>query len=85
MKKYPCPCCGCLTLPVPPQDAVAYICPVCFWENDVFIKSDSEPSDENHGITLQKARENYRKTGASCPHMHKFVRLPKPEELPPDQ
>lgn len=34
--KYPCPCCGNLTLPVKPEDAVAFICPVCFWENDVF-------------------------------------------------
>lgn len=38
--KYPCPCCGCITLPVPPSEAIAYICPVCFWENDVFISSD---------------------------------------------
>ena len=31
---YPCPCCGFLTLPVPREEAIAYICPVCFWEND---------------------------------------------------
>ena len=47
--RYPCPCCGQITLPVPPEEAVAYICPVCWWENDVFISSDNEPSDENHG------------------------------------
>lgn len=37
MEKYPCPCCGYLTYPVPREDAIAYICPVCFWENDVFV------------------------------------------------
>ncbi|MEG0388886.1 MAG: CPCC family cysteine-rich protein, partial [Niameybacter sp.] len=33
---YACLCCGYKTLPVPKEDAIAYICPVCFWENDVF-------------------------------------------------
>jgi len=61
--KYPCPCCGYKTLPVPKEDAIAYICPVCYWENDVFIKSDDEPSDENGGMTLNQARENYKKFG----------------------
>ena len=52
---YPCACCGYLTLPVPKERAIAYICPVCFWENDVFITSDREPSDENHDMTLKRA------------------------------
>lgn len=55
MEKYPCPCCGYLTYPVPQEEAIAYICPVCFWENDVFVTSDDEPSDENHGIPLRPA------------------------------
>ena len=64
MEKYPCPCCGYLTYPVPRENAIAYICPVCFWENDVFVTSDDEPSDENHGISLRTAQENYRSFGA---------------------
>lgn len=55
---YPCPCCGYHTLPVSKEDAIAFICPVCFWENDIFISSDDEPSDENHGMTLNEARRN---------------------------
>ena len=62
--KYPCPCCGNITLPVPQAEAIAYICHVCMWENDVFLKSDDEPSDENHGMTLREAKENYKKFGA---------------------
>ena len=58
---YPCTCCGYLTLPVPQEQAIAYICPVCYWENDVFITSDDEPSDENHGMTLKEGMENYKK------------------------
>jgi len=55
---YKCKCCGHETLPVPPEDAVAYICPICRWENDVFTADDDEPSDENHGLTLNEGREN---------------------------
>ena len=55
--RYPCPCCGQITLPVPPEEAVAYICPVCWWENDVFISSDNEPSETDEGyVTLINAK-----------------------------
>jgi len=80
--KYPCPCCGYITLPAPQEEAIAYICPVCFWENDVFVKSDDEPSDENHGMTLNEARENYRIIGACTEKMRIHVRKPLPEEYP---
>ncbi len=62
--KYPCPCCGERTLPVPKEEAIAFICPVCWWENDVFTPGEDEPSDENHGMTLREGRENYRRFGA---------------------
>ena len=81
MEKYPCPCCGYLTYPVPREEAIAYICPVCFWENDVFVTSDDEPSDENHGSSLRKARENYRSFCACARTMLRYVREPKPEEI----
>lgn len=35
--KYKCPCCDYYTYPVPTKEAVGFICPVCFWENDIFI------------------------------------------------
>ena len=59
----PCPCCGNITIPYG-GDAMAYICPICWWEIDLFIQSDDEPSDQNHGLTLNQARENYKKFGA---------------------
>lgn len=64
---YPCKCCGSNTLPVPPEDAIAYICPICWWENDVFVQSDDEASDENRGISLNQARSNYKKCGLFSP------------------
>lgn len=59
----PCPCCGNITIPYG-GDALAYICPICRWEIDLFIQSDDEPSDQNHELTLNQARENYKKFGA---------------------
>lgn len=78
---YPCPCCGCLTFPVPREEAVAFICPVCYWENDVFITDDEESSDENHGMTLEQARKNYQEIGACSLDLLKYVRRPRPEEI----
>lgn len=69
--KYPCPCCGNPTYPVPPKEDIGYICHICWWENDPFIQSDNEPSDQNHGLTLKQAKENYHKHGISAPHLLK--------------
>ena len=66
---YKCKCCGHETLPVPPEDAAAFICPICWWENDVFTADDDEPSDENHGISLNRARENYIAHGICDPRL----------------
>lgn len=71
---YQCLCCGCYTLPVPPKDAIAYICLVCFWENDVFIEATDEPSDENHGLTLRQAQQNYAEYSACCLEMTQHTR-----------
>ena len=80
--RFPCPCCGCLTFPVPKEEAMAYICPVCFWENDVFDPGEDAPSDENRGMTLWQGRENYRRWGAVRQDLAPFARPPRPEELP---
>ena len=79
---YPCPCCGYLTLPVPKEEAIAYICPVCLWENDVFDPGEDQPSDENRGMTLAEGREAYKKLGAVREEFLKYARKPLPEELP---
>ena len=81
---YPCPCCGNLTARYPRKNAVADICPVCFWENDVFSPGEDDPSDENHGMTLRQGREAYKRLGAVREDFLRFVRPASPEELPPD-
>ena len=77
----PCPCCGYITIPNH-GDALAYICPVCFWEIDLFIQSDNEPSDQNHGLTLQESKNNYMKFGAVLLHLKQYCRNAKDHEQP---
>ena len=77
----PCPCCGSITIPNG-GDALAYICPVCFWEIDLFITSENEPSDQNHGLTLVQARENYKKFGAVLERLVQYTRRPTEDEIP---
>ncbi len=76
----PCPCCGCITIPNG-GDALAYICPVCFWEVDSFIQSAQEPSDQNHRLTLAQAKSNYAQYGAVTPELKVYCRNPKASEL----
>ena len=79
--RYQCPCCGFFTYPVPPKKDAGFICSVCFWENDPFLRSEDDPSDSNHGVTLAKARENYREFGACEERMKQHVRAPREEEM----
>ncbi len=76
-----CPCCGYITIPNK-GDALAYICPVCFWEIDPFIKSDNEPSDLNHRLTLIQAKKNYKKFGAVTSYLKQYCREPIATEYP---
>ena len=78
----PCPCCGYITIPNG-GDALAYICPVCCWEIDLFDTDERQPSDQNHGLSLLQARENYHQYGAVLPRLKQFCRLPFPEEITP--
>ena len=80
--EYPCPCCGYLTFPVPKEEALAFICPVCYWENDVFDPGEDDPSDENGGMTLGQGRENFKRHGAVRPDLVRHARPPRPSEAP---
>ncbi len=79
--RYKCPCCDYYTYPIPTKEAVGFICPVCFWENDVFISSEFETSVCNHGLTILEGRSNYKKYGACEETMLSYVRAPKECEI----
>lgn len=80
-KRHKCKCCGYYTLIGTEEDISWDICPVCFWENDVFEDNPEIYSGANHE-TLAQGRENYKKYLACAPQNVNSVRLPRPQELP---
>ena len=80
-RMYNCPCCGNPTYPVPPKDDIGFICDICWWEYDTFIQSDDELSDQNHGMTLNQAKDNYKKHGISAPQLLKILGRKRHEAL----
>ena len=80
-QRHPCKCCGYYTFVGTQEDIAWDICPVCFWENDVFGTDIHTYSGANH-MTLAQGQENYRQCGACDPKMLSHVRPPAPEELP---
>ncbi|WP_345529466.1 CPCC family cysteine-rich protein [Nocardioides endophyticus] len=77
--RWPCPCCGHLTLPDGPG---AYeLCPVCFWEDDgTQLRWPMSPDGAN-GISLVEAQQRYRRTGAMDGGFRRKVRRPLAGEL----
>ncbi len=61
--KYPCPCCGHHTFDRPPGKTYG-ICSVCFWEDDPLQLNDPSLSGGANAVSLNEARENFKKFGA---------------------
>ena len=75
---YPCPCCGYLTLDEKPPGTYN-ICQVCYWEDD---NVDSDFAGGANDVSLNTARENFKKFRASEERWVSRVRPPLPEEIP---
>jgi hypothetical protein len=76
--KYPCPCCGYKTLD--DRAGTFGICPVCYWEDDNLQSDNPNYEGGANDISLNKARENYKKIGAISQEYLKYVRQPLYEE-----
>lgn len=81
MTRFPCPCCGYLTMSERPPGTFA-ICPVCFWEDDEVQFRDPSYREGANTVSLLEARENFRRLGASDEAHRSQVRSPLAEELP---
>jgi hypothetical protein len=80
-KCYPCPCCCFLTRSEPDYGTFE-ICPVCNWEDDCVQSNDPNFKGGANQESLNEARENYKKFGASAKRYIKEVRAPLPDEMP---
>lgn len=80
-KGYTCPCCGFLTRSEP-DFGTFEICPICNWGDDdvQFINPDFRGGANEE--SLNEAKENYKKFGASFERFRKQVRSPLPDEIP---
>jgi hypothetical protein len=80
-KAYPCPCCGYLTLDGPERGTFD-ICVVCGWEDDDYQIRHPDSDGGANKVSLNQARENYLKFGASSEDRMSRVRKPHPDEIP---
>jgi hypothetical protein len=80
-RRWPCPCCGCLTFETKFRDSYA-ICPVCFWEDDEIQTADPTYAGGANRASLDEARRNYAKFGVSELRFSEHVRPPRPDERP---
>lgn len=79
--RYPCQCCGFLTLDERPPGTFA-ICPVCWWEDDDVQGRDHDYAGGANDVSLRQAQENFRKLGVIEARFSSNVRAPTPEEVP---
>jgi hypothetical protein len=76
--KWPCPCCGHLTLPEGPGDYG--VCPVCFWEDSgTQLRWPMNPDGPN-GISLIDAQKVYERIGTVDKAFRRKVRRSRRDE-----
>ena len=81
MTRFPCPCCGYLTLREEPPGTYA-LCPVCYWEDDGVQFDDPDYEGGANAESLNTARRNFRDFGAASRDYLDVVRPPSDEETP---
>jgi rubredoxin len=79
--RFPCPCCGYLTLEREPPGTFD-LCPVCDWEDDPIQFADPTCEGGANQESLNAARENFRRLGASSANAVANVRPPTDAERP---
>jgi hypothetical protein len=78
-RKYPCPCCGLLTLDELPPGTYE-ICPVCEWEDDPVQFNDPDYIGGANVMSLNQAKKHFIKMGAADAALKNKVRPPHEDE-----
>lgn len=80
-KGHACPCCGYLTL-TSANRGTFEICPVCCWEDDNVQFDDEDYAGGANRVSLRQARINFALYKVSSIECKRYVRPPKPSEIP---
>lgn len=78
VSKYPCACCGHLTLDEPPGSY--QICPVCFWEDDAVQLRWPDWATGANSTSLVRAQHTFASLGACDQRFLEHVRPPAHDE-----
>lgn len=81
MKRIKCPCCGNFTIEDSGEEVIVDICPVCYWQYDIVGQEKVTISIGPNKVSLNEAKENYIKFGASTQQLKQFVRKVNEHEL----
>ena len=76
-----CPCCGNFTIDSD-NEVIVDICEVCYWQYDEVAHDKPDAMKGANKVTLNEARENFKKFGACEQRFLKYVRKPLESELP---
>lgn len=73
--KIRCACCGYFTI-----ENMFEICPVCYWQKDIFQEENINDDGGPNSVSLRKARENFEQFGAVEKSFLSNVRPPTSQE-----
>ncbi|GAQ89797.1 AMP-dependent synthetase and ligase family protein [Klebsormidium nitens] len=62
---HPCPCCGYEVFSG--AGGTFEICPICFWEDDLYQLTNATDRVGANTVSLQEAQRNFERIGACCP------------------
>lgn len=77
-----CPCCENYTLNHDIYGHYGEICEVCLWQSDEIQDNNPDVKEGLNPISLNEAKENYKKIGAIIEKYVKYTRKPKEWEIP---
>ncbi|MCL2081633.1 MAG: hypothetical protein FWH04_00105 [Oscillospiraceae bacterium] len=80
MKKNQCPCCEFYTFD--PDYTLFEICEVCLWQYDEVAHDEPDTMLGANKVTLNQAKENYKKIGVKEERLLGGGRKPEPDEFP---
>ena len=79
--KYKCPCCENYTLNHDVYGHYGEVCEVCLWQSDEIQDNNPNIKEGFNPVSLNEARENYKRIGAITEKYVRYARKPKKEEL----